>query len=207
MVTFKLVFYLKAQSVSCPVVSKLKILLCTWTTTNTRFSPFRLGEWLKSFETITRIPWLESHWPSTSALLAIKRLAGVAPERIWGIWGTPQRQWSTQLRCVYTFRPHARHRHSHRHRQSLTLCLWLMSRMGSRPFLPVRLPVTIHTMLNFDGDCDGDGHGVGKCKHTLRWSTPVLKPRPDVASSPRQGISGPTKTTNVLRKLKKQTNE
>ena len=22
-------------------------------------------------------------------------------------------------------------------------------------------------MLNFNGDCDGDGHGVGTCKHTL----------------------------------------
>ena len=33
-------------------------------------------------------------------------------------------------------------------------------RMGDRPILPVKLPVI---MLNFDGD----GHGVGTCKHTL----------------------------------------
>ena len=29
-------------------------------------------------------------------------------------------------------------------------------RMGSRPILPVKGTVTIDTMLNFDGDCDGD---------------------------------------------------
>ena len=28
--------------------------------------------------------------------------------------------------------------------------------MGSRPILPVKGTVTIDTMLNFDGDCDGD---------------------------------------------------
>ena len=32
---------------------------------------------------------------------------------------------------------------------------------------PVRLPFTIGTMLNFDGDSDGNGKGVGMCKHTL----------------------------------------
>ena len=26
-------------------------------------------------------------------------------------------------------------------------------------------------MLNFDGHCDGDGNGVGKCKHTLSIKT------------------------------------
>ena len=31
-----------------------------------------------------------------------------------------------------------------------------------------RLPVTIDIMLNFDGDCDGDGNGFGKCKHTFK---------------------------------------
>ena len=39
--------------------------------------------------------------------------------------------------------------------------------MGSTPILPVRLPITIDTMLNFDGHCDGDGDGVGMCKQAL----------------------------------------
>ena len=39
----------------------------------------------------------------------------------------------------------------------------LMCRMGSRPILAV----TIGTMLNVDGDCNSDGHGVGTCKPTL----------------------------------------
>ena len=42
--------------------------------------------------------------------------------------------------------------------------------MGSRPILPVKLPITINTMVNFDGGCDGDGDGVGICKQTLRPS-------------------------------------
>ena len=40
-------------------------------------------------------------------------------------------------------------------------------RMGSIPILPVRLPVTIITMLNFDRHCDGDGNGLGTCKQAF----------------------------------------
>ena len=40
--------------------------------------------------------------------------------------------------------------------------------MGFRPILPVRQPITISTMLNFDGDGDGIGDGVGMCKQALR---------------------------------------
>ena len=43
----------------------------------------------------------------------------------------------------------------------------LTGKMGVRPILPVRLSVTIATMLNFDGHCDGDGDGVGMCKQAL----------------------------------------
>ena len=39
--------------------------------------------------------------------------------------------------------------------------------MGPVPILPVKLPVTISTMLKFDRHCHGDGNGVGMCKHTL----------------------------------------
>ena len=39
----------------------------------------------------------------------------------------------------------------------------LMGRMYLEAILTVKLPVTISTMLNFDGD----GNGVRKCKHTL----------------------------------------
>ena len=42
-----------------------------------------------------------------------------------------------------------------------------MGRMGLEAILPVRVPIIIGTMLNFDGDCDGEKHGVGACKHTL----------------------------------------
>ena len=48
-----------------------------------------------------------------------------------------------------------------------------MGRMGVQPILPVKVPVTIGTMLNFDGDCDGDGHGVGTCKHSLSHKTKI----------------------------------
>ena len=44
----------------------------------------------------------------------------------------------------------------------------LTGKMGVRPILPVRLSVTIATMLNFDGHCDGDGDGVGMCKQAFR---------------------------------------
>ena len=71
---------------------------------------------------------------------------------------------SFDLRCVYTFRPRSRHRHNAR--ESLTLSQWLTGRIGQSPILPVKLPVTINTMFNFDVHCDGDG--VGRCKHTLK---------------------------------------
>ena len=38
--------------------------------------------------------------------------------------------------------------------------------MGVEPILPVRQPVTIGAMLNFDGD--GYGDSVGKSKQALR---------------------------------------
>ena len=69
------------------------------------------------------------------------------------------------LRPVYTFRHRPRHRHSAR--QSLTLCQWLMARMGLEPILPVRLPITI-------GHCDGDRDGVGMCKQAFTRNVSVI---------------------------------
>ena len=43
----------------------------------------------------------------------------------------------------------------------------LTGRMGLEAILPVKLPVTIDTMLNFDEHSDGDGDGVGMCKQAL----------------------------------------
>ena len=43
----------------------------------------------------------------------------------------------------------------------------MTGRMGLEPILPVRQPVTISTMLNFDSDGDGIGDGVGMCKQAL----------------------------------------
>ena len=40
----------------------------------------------------------------------------------------------------------------------------LTDRMGDRSILPVKMPVTICTMLNFDGD----GDSVGTCKQTFK---------------------------------------
>ena len=45
--------------------------------------------------------------------------------------------------------------------------------MGLEPIVSVKVPVTIGTVLHFDGDRDGDGNGVGKCKHTLIFR-PIL---------------------------------
>ena len=43
-----------------------------------------------------------------------------------------------------------------------------MGRNGFQTHLPIRVPITIGTMLNFDDNCDSDGHGVGTCKQTLQ---------------------------------------
>ena len=72
---------------------------------------------------------------------------------------------SLTLRPVYMFR----HRPRHSARQSLTSCLWLMGRMGLEPILPVRRPVTIDTMLNFGGHCDG----AGTCKQAFIHQHPA----------------------------------
>ena len=45
----------------------------------------------------------------------------------------------------------------------------LTDRLGSERILSVKRTITIHTMLNFDGDLDG--HGDGICKQTLRILT------------------------------------
>ena len=47
----------------------------------------------------------------------------------------------------------------------------LTDRLGSECILSVKRTITIHTMLNFDGDFDGHGHGDGMCKQTLRILT------------------------------------
>ena len=44
------------------------------------------------------------------------------------------------------------------HRQSLTLCLWVTGWMGCTPNLPVKVPITIGKMLNFDNDGHRDGY-------------------------------------------------
>ena len=43
----------------------------------------------------------------------------------------------------------------------------LSGRMGSRPILPVRQPVTIGTITKLDGDGNGIGAGIGMCKQAL----------------------------------------
>ena len=45
----------------------------------------------------------------------------------------------------------------------------LTGRMGLEAILPVKLPVTINTMLNFDGHSDDDGDAVGMCKQAFTY--------------------------------------
>ena len=42
-----------------------------------------------------------------------------------------------------------------------------MDRLGSEPILSIKWSVSIGTMLNFDGDCDGNGDSDGMCKQAL----------------------------------------
>ena len=49
----------------------------------------------------------------------------------------------------------------------VNIVLMMTGWMGLEPILPVKVPITMGTMLNFDGDCHGDGHGIGMCKQTL----------------------------------------
>ena len=44
-----------------------------------------------------------------------------------------------------------------------------MNRMGVQPILPVKVSITINTMLNFDSDFDG--HGNVTCKQNFRNNT------------------------------------
>ena len=43
----------------------------------------------------------------------------------------------------------------------------LMDRMDSEPNLSIKQPISIGTMLNFDGDRHGDGDDGGTCKQAL----------------------------------------
>ena len=47
-----------------------------------------------------------------------------------------------------------------------------MVRIGVQSILPVKMSITIGTMLNFDNEFDGHSDGDGTCKQTLmklRW--------------------------------------
>ena len=47
-----------------------------------------------------------------------------------------------------------------------SVLLTVTGRLGSALILPITVPVTIGIMLNFDGNCDGDGHSVRICEHS-----------------------------------------
>ena len=51
----------------------------------------------------------------------------------------------------------------------------LTDRLGSEPILSIKWSVSIGTMLNFDGDCDGHGEGDGTCKQALKDITLILR--------------------------------
>ena len=51
-----------------------------------------------------------------------------------------------------------------------------MDRMGSEPNLSVKQSVTIGTLILFDSDFDGHGHGDGTCKQDLNpYSSVFIK--------------------------------
>ena len=41
--------------------------------------------------------------------------------------------------------------------------------MGLENILPIKVSVNIGTVLNFDGECDGDGHGIITRKLLNYW--------------------------------------
>ena len=66
------------------------------------------------------------------------------------------------LGSVHTFRVLPRDRHSARHFNIMSIVAdSLTGRMGDRTILPVKLPITTSTTLNFDGTVTGTGKGVG----------------------------------------------
>ena len=69
------------------------------------------------------------------------------------------------LGCVYTFQRCARHC------QKFIIASMVTGRMGTTAILPIRWSVTIGIMLEFDGD----GHGVGMCKHSFKVSIFIFK--------------------------------
>ena len=70
--------------------------------------------------------------------------------------------------------------------------------MGLSLFLPVKLPITIDTMLNFDGHCDGDGNGVGMCKHTFTGVTVDAVVMSDWIDSPTRHSACPATNRSVI---------
>ena len=51
-----------------------------------------------------------------------------------------------------------------------------MDRKGSETNLPIRQPISIHAIVNFDGDRHGHGNGNGMCKQALTKYLLHLKP-------------------------------
>ena len=49
------------------------------------------------------------------------------------------------------------------------LSQWRNGRVDVSLILPVELPVTIGTMLNFERECDSDRDDVGMCKDLKKW--------------------------------------
>ena len=50
----------------------------------------------------------------------------------------------------------------------------MMGKMGVQPILPIMVLVVIDTMLNFDGDFDGDGRGDVMCEQTLNCKRGIV---------------------------------
>ena len=49
-----------------------------------------------------------------------------------------------------------------------------MGRTGTEPILSVKWSISIDTMINFDGDVNGDGDEDDTCKQTLRKESGTL---------------------------------
>ena len=76
------------------------------------------------------------------------------------------------LRPVYTYYYRLRRRHRARHSHCQIYIVWivtdcLLDRLGSKSIMFIKWSISIGTMLNFDGDCDGHSDGDGTCEQAL----------------------------------------
>ena len=79
-----------------------------------------------------------------------------------------------QLKPVYRYRHHICNRHCLRIRLCQIYIVWMVTgrlteKMGPVPNMPITRPVSINTILNFEGEGHEHGDGDGTCKQAFTW--------------------------------------